>query len=144
MGTIYSISISEKKHTLKESVFEAEVSPWGIVGDAHAEPGNRQITLMNLEDFLQLQADHQLVLKPGDMAENIIVKGMDFSRLQPGTRISLGKDVLVEVSQIGKEDHPSVVTENFGVSLLPYKGLFCKVIRGGHMKVGDEAEIAQG
>lgn len=144
MGIIYSISISEKRQTLKEPLQQVVVNQLGIIGDGHAGPGDRQITLLNYEDFLEIQRGNNLVLKPGDMAENIIIKEIDFSNFRPGTRISLGREVLVEVMQIGKEDHPSVVTKNFGVSILPYKGLFCKVIQGGDMKVGDEVEIIKG
>ena len=57
---------------------------------------------------------------------------------QPGDRFRLGPDVVLEVSQIGKPDHPSVVTRTFGVSLLPHEGLFCKVIQGGTVRPGDE------
>jgi len=53
----------------------------------------------------------------------------------------LASDVVLEVTQIGKEDHPSIVTRTFGVSLLPYEGLFCKVIKGGKIKKGDSVEI---
>jgi MOSC domain-containing protein YiiM len=45
------------------------------------------------------------------------------------------------VTQIGKEDHPSVVTRTYGVSLLPYEGLFCRVLRGGAVKKGDAVEL---
>ena len=41
------------------------------------------------------------------------------------------------MSQIGKPDHPSVVTRTFGVSLLPSEGLFCKVVQGGSVQKGD-------
>ena len=59
---------------------------------------------------------------------------------QPGDRFRLGPDVVLEVSQIGKPDHPSVVTRTFGVSLLPHEGLFCKVITGGEVRPGDPVE----
>ena len=47
-----------------------------------------------------------------------------------GGRLKIGADTILEVTQVGKEDHPSVVTRTFGVSLLPYEGLFCKVLPG--------------
>ncbi|NLY72655.1 MAG: MOSC domain-containing protein [Tissierellia bacterium] len=144
MAKVYSICISEKTGTLKTPVLKARVSNLGIVGDAHAREGNRQITLMNYDDLAELSRAEGREFMPGDMAENIIVEGLDFSLCQPGTRLALGDRVVVEVSQIGKEDHPSIVTKTFGVSILPYKGLFCRVISGGELKVGDKVEIAQG
>jgi len=44
---------------------------------------------------------------------------------------------MLEVTQIGKEDHPSIVFETYGISLLPSEGLFCKVVAGGIIKKGD-------
>ena len=77
---------------------------------------------------------------PGDFAENILIDGLDLSGIKPGSQIKLGREAILEVTQIGKEDHPSVVTRTFGVSLLPYEGLFCRVIMGGKIKKGDPVE----
>ena len=64
-------------------------------------------------------------------------EGMDALDLQPGDRVRLGDRVVLEVSQVGKPDHPSVVTRTFGISLLPYEGRFCRVIQGGEVRPGD-------
>ena len=45
------------------------------------------------------------------------------------------------MTQVGKEDHPSIVSRTFGVSLLPSEGLFCVVVSGGVVKKGDTAQI---
>ena len=80
-------------------------------------------------------------MAPGDFAENFLIEGLDFSSIREGTRIRLGLDAVIEVSQIGKPDHPSIVTKTFGVSLLPKEGLFCRVITPGRICKGDTAEI---
>ena len=49
----------------------------------------------------------------------------------------------IEVSQIGKPDHPSIVTKTFGVSLLPHEGLFCRVVEPGMIKKGDAAAVVE-
>jgi len=46
----------------------------------------------------------------------------------------------MEVTQIGKENHPSIVSKTFGLSLLPSEGLFCIAITGGVIKKGDLVE----
>jgi MOSC domain-containing protein YiiM len=33
------------------------------------------------------------------------------------------------------------VTRTLGVSLLPYEGLFCRVIAGGQIQKGDKVEL---
>ena len=63
--------------------------------------------------------------------------------LQVGDRFMLGDSAVLEVTQIGKPDHPSVVTRTFGISLLPYEGRFCRVIKGGVVKKGDEVKKLQ-
>ncbi len=80
---------------------------------------------------------------PGDFAENILLEGLNFEKLKVGIKLKLGETAIIEVSQIGKEDHPSIVSRTFGVSLLPSEGLFCKVIKGGFIKKGDIVEVVQ-
>ena len=80
---------------------------------------------------------------PGDFAENISIEHMDELDLQVGDRFMLGDSAVLEVTQIGKPDHPSVVTRTFGISLLPYEGRFCRVIKGGVVKKGDEVKKLQ-
>ena len=63
------------------------------------------------------------------------------SALSVGSRLRLAKSAVLEVTQIGKEDHPSIVTKTLGVSLLPSEGLFCKVIKGGTVKKEESVEI---
>jgi MOSC domain-containing protein YiiM len=55
--------------------------------------------------------------------------------------LKIGTSAILEVTQIGKEDHPSIVSETFGISLLPGEGLFCRVLEGGLIRKGDPVEI---
>ncbi len=141
-GTIHSISISPERGQLKTEVPEARViENHGIENDGHAGDWGRQVTLLKRASVQKANREHGLNVGPGGFAENILIDGMDFSRLQAGSRIKLGDSVILEVTQVGKEDHPSVVTEKYnGVSLLPHEGLFCRVIQGGVIKKGDPAE----
>ncbi len=80
-------------------------------------------------------------ISPGQFAENLLIEGLDLTGVGVGDQLKIGSDVILEVSQIGKEDHPSVVTQTFGVSLLPYEGLFCRVLTGGMIRKGDKVEV---
>jgi len=80
-------------------------------------------------------------LQPGQLAENLLIEGMNLAQINVGGRLKIGADAVLEVTQIGKEDHPSVVTRTFGVTLLPYEGLFCRVVSGGKIKKGDPIEV---
>ena len=143
-GRIYSISTSPKRGTLKQEVETARIKKLGLEDDGHSGDWERQVTLMDYKDFILVQKEYGLSLAPGDMAENIIVQNIDFSKIREGTKIRLGAVACLEVSQIGKEDHPSVVTKAFGVSILPQKGLFCRVLKEGFIQRGDRVEIVEG
>ena len=137
-AAIYAISISGRRGELKKEIAEANiVEGFGIEGDGHGGDWDRQVTCLNWGSVVKSNAEHNLKMGPGDFAENILIENMDEMNLQPGDQFQLGESAVLEVSQIGKPDHPSVVTRTFGVSLLPYEGLFCKVIKGGMICKGD-------
>ena len=141
-GSIYSISISPERGQLKKEVSEAKlVENYGIENDGHAGDWGRQVTCLSLQSVLQSNNTNNLNMGPGDFAENLLIDGLDLSGLHVGSRLQLGGNVILEVTQIGKEDHPSIVSKTFGVSLLPSEGLFCRVIKGGKIRKGDPVEI---
>lgn len=142
MGTIYSISISPERGQLKKEVPEANlIENYGIEKDGHAGNWGRQVTCLNWDSVLKANNKHQLNAGPGDFAENILIDGFEISMLQIGSKIKLGTSAILEVTQIGKEDHPSIVSRTFGISLLPSEGLFCKVVTGGIIKKGDSVDV---
>jgi MOSC domain-containing protein YiiM len=77
---------------------------------------------------------------PGDFAENLLIDELDLSDVKIGQRFTIATNVILEVTQIGKEDGPSIVSKTFGVSLLPTEGLFCRVVKGGKIRKGDSIE----
>lgn len=141
-GKIISICISKERGVLKSEVASVKITLQGIVGDGHSGDWERQVTCLNYQSFLRAKEKHpELDLHPGSFAENITIDGIDFSEIGPGSKLLLGDSIILQVSQIGKEDHPSVVTRTYGISLLPYEGLFCKVIQGGNLVPGDIVSI---
>ncbi len=141
-ATIYSISISPERGQLKKEVPEAKViEGFGIENDGHGGDWGRQVTCLSWQSVIKANQENNLSIGPGGFAENILIDGLDFSEFLEGSRLKLGDDVILEVSQLGKEDHPSVVTRAYGgVSLLPGEGLFCRVVSGGTIRKGDPVE----
>ena len=141
-GKLYSICISPERGQLKTEVEQARViDNFGIENDGHAGDWYRQITCLRYESMLKAKQEKKLDIGPGSFAENLLIEGLDLVAIGVGGQLKIGSDVVLQVSQIGKEDHPSVVTRTLGVSLLPYEGLFCKVIKGGLIKKGDPVEV---
>ena len=80
-------------------------------------------------------------LKPGSFAENILIEGLDLSKLSVGDRVLVG-GALLEASQIGKECHTRcAIYYAAGDCIMPRLGVFCRVIRGGTARVGDCVEL---
>jgi len=141
-GTIRAISTSRSRGQLKTEVPEANlVRDHGIESDGHAGEWGRQVSCLDWASVEKANREHHQNAGPGDFAENILIEGIDLSGLSAGSRIKLGASVVLQVTQIGKEDHPSIVSKTFGVSLLPAEGVFCKVIEGGLIRKGDPVEI---
>ena len=143
MGKITAICVSERKGTQKHYVEQAEFRvDHGIVGDAHAGNWHRQVSLLCKDRIDEFKARGAKV-NDGAFGENVIVEGIDFKSLPVGTRYRSG-DVLLEMTQIGKECHSHcAIYAVMGDCIMPREGVFCKVLQGGTLKVGDELEIVE-
>lgn len=143
-GTIVSINVSDTKGVRKKPVQEARViENSGIEGDGHASSAtHRQVSLLAIESVRKMQA-MGLDVKPGDFAENITTEGLDLLALPVGTRLRIGKQVLAEVSQIGKECHtPCAIYHQAGDCVMPKEGIFVKIYTSGTIKVGDDILVS--
>ena len=141
MGKVLAVCISEKKGTEKQNVGSAKFSEdWGIENDSHAGKWHRQVSLLSyevIEDFKKTGID----IRDGAFGENIIVSGYDLKTFKPGTVIRIG-DVILELTQIGKECHSHCVIYNtVGDCIMPREGVFAVVLNGGIVKPGDKVEI---
>jgi MOSC domain-containing protein YiiM len=144
MARIIAVCRSESKGTSKTPVSEIIIKEnYGVDGDAHADcTTHRQVSLLAVESINKMRAKGFDFLKPGDFAENITTKDIDLAALPIGTMLKAGKDVLLEVTQIGKECHAAcAVRETVGDCIMPREGIFTKVIHGGKIEAGDTIEI---
>lgn len=142
-GKIVSINISDKKGVRKKPVKEVIIkTDFGIEGDAHASSKwHRQVSLLALESIKKMQA-LGLKVNPGDFAENITTEGIDLLKLPVGTKMTIGKNIEIEVSQIGKKCHARCEIYNqAGDCVMPKEGIFVKVLKGGKIKQGDEITV---
>lgn len=139
-GAVYRISVSPRKGTRKENIRQATViENRGIMGDAHAG-SKRQISLLPFEAFDTVRA-HLPEIAPGDFAENITTRGMDFSSVAVGDRLRIGTDVRLVVTQIGKECHDDCyIKRAVGQCIMPRLGVFASIVSGGSIRVGDKIE----
>ena len=141
-GKIHAVSVSDRKGEVKHNVASARLLvEHGLEGDAHAEGGIRQESLLSLASIDKMVALGAKV-KPGDFAENLTVDGLEVMTLPVGTRLRVGQDVLLEITQIGKTCHKGcAIRELVGDCVMPKEGVFARVLKEGEVTVGDAIEV---
>ena len=141
MGKVIAVCISEKKGTQKHAVPSAKFLPdWGIENDAHAGKWHRQVSLLSHDKVEAFRARGAEVAS-GAFGENLVVEGIDFAALPIGTRFPCN-DVLLELTQIGKECHSHCeIFKKMGECIMPTQGVFTRVLQGGEISEGDELVI---
>lgn len=143
MAEIVAVCISAEKGTQKFEVPAIRCKiRHGIVGDAHAGDWNRQISLLGEESVDKVRAVLP-DLPHGAFAENILTRGICLYKLPVGTRLRTG-EVLLEVTQIGKECHQGCAIRRLtGDCVMPREGIFAIVLEEGTVRAGDELEVVQ-
>ena len=141
-GKVVAVCVSEKRGVVKHPVSKVALKTGhGLVGDAHAGPWLRQVSLLATESIARIR---RLMpeLADGAFAENIVTEGVDLLGLTVGDRIGLGRGIELEVTQIGKECHAScAIREQTGDCVMPTEGVFCRVLAGGVLAAGDEVRL---
>jgi len=141
-GKVVSLAVSTKKGIPKTCVEQVVVvENHGVEGDAHAGPWHRQVSLL-AQEGIQTMVDKGLTVGFGDFAENIATEGIDWLKVPVGTRVALGGDVVIEITQIGKTCHkPCAIFHRAGDCIMPREGIFGKVVKGGVLRVGDSIDV---
>lgn len=140
MGRIHAICLSPGKGTPKTAREHAIlVAGHGLEGDAHAGDWHRQVSILPLEHVEDFRAKGAEVVS-GDFGENLVISGLNWAGLRLGDRIRCG-DALLEITQFGKECHDRCrIYQTMGDCIMPRHGIFARVIEGGGITIGDEAE----
>lgn len=136
-----SLNVSLTKGTAKHPVLEVVVDKLGIVGDAHAGPWHRQVSLLSQECIDRFSRQLGRPIGPGEFGENITFGGMLSSAVSPLDRLSFG-DVELEVAQIGKKCHGTgcAIFQQAGKCVMPADGVFARVLQPGKIRQGARGE----
>jgi MOSC domain-containing protein YiiM len=146
----------------KEVHDSGEITTWGIPGDKHygetrvsrgrTVPNNRPITVLGAEGLRDACERLGIESIPaGGLGENLLVEGLgDLSDVQPGDELhvrSADGEAGPALKVFKQNDpcsnlqvyHKMMVKELFGK-----RGLLCKVLREGTVRVGDTVELVRG
>ena len=144
-GKVLAINISKEKGVRKANVERScLLTGFGLKDDAHGGPWHRQVSLLAMESIAKM-VKLGLKVGPGDFAENITTEGLDLPAIPIGTRFTIGKDSLLEVTQIGKVCHTRcAIYYQAGDCVMPKEGIFARVLQGSDIRVGDEIHVLSG
>ncbi len=144
-GKIVAISISKKRGIPKSNVPSAKlIDNYGIEGDSHAGSWHRQVSFLAIESIDKMRKAGLPGLRPGAFAENITTEFIDIPHLSIGSKIKIGKEAVLEVTQIGKECHTKcAIFVKVGDCVMPKEGIFAKVIKPGEIFTGDPVRVEE-
>ena len=139
MGKVLAVCVSKKKGTSKGRVGEAILKEnYGLVGDAHAGGGLRQVSLLANESLKEMKKKG-IKIGCGGFGENLTTTEIEVTNLLVGARLRIGESALLEITQIGKTcQKPCEIYKNLGDCILPSQGVFARVLSGGKVKKGDK------
>ena len=81
-------------------------------------------------------------LRPGAFAENITTEFIDIPNIKIGSKIRIGKDAVLEITQIGKECHTKcAIFVKLGDCVMPREGIFARVIKPGKIFTNDDVIV---
>lgn len=116
----------------------------GIAGDLKGGHPKRQLNVMSYETLQRLRVEG-FKTAPGQMGEQLVLKGLDVDALKAGEQLQIGAEARIEVLEPrtgcdrfrriqGKD--PQLVQGRMGV--------MAKVVAGGVIRVGDPVQVLQG
>ena len=125
--------------TEDKMVFEKSM---GIVGDHHADGGERQISIVTVSEraWMEKQTVKGFCFKK--YKENMLLDGMDLAGCQTGDLLKCG-DVVLELTGVIKSCYPDLCkfAEHKDDCILAGSSRFAKVRAGGTIEVGMSVEI---
>lgn len=153
-GRIFQLSCSGGG-VPKRAVREAFLSETGLEGDRQADRRyhggpDRAVCLFPLELIVELQGEGHPIY-PGSAGENVTVSGLDWARLEPGARLALGDEAVVEIT--GYTSPCSKIAASFRggefkrISQKVHPGdsrLYARILRPGRLAVGQPVTLLNG
>ena len=141
-GKIIAVCIGKKRKDPKKIVLGAiAIKDYGLKGDVHAGRDHKQVSILSLDSFKKNKKEHP-TLKYGDLCENLVVDGIRLYKFSIGTKIKIGKEVILGITQVGKDHDVTLIRNKKPVeSILTSEGVFASVLNGGTIMPMDTLEV---
>jgi MOSC domain-containing protein YiiM len=141
-GKVVGVCASQRRTDPKKNVGKGHLQKgFGLVGDSHAGT-EKEVSLLTIESIQRLSKETGISAGPGCFAENITTEGIDLTSLPIGSDLRIG-EATVTVIQIGKDPSQAHTYTYQGYSILPKEGVFCKIVEGGKIKIGNNINLTE-
>jgi MOSC domain-containing protein YiiM len=112
----------------------------GIEGDRKAGHNrNRQLNILSAE-WLEARRAEGYRAGPGEFGEQLIVRGLDVLALQPGDRLRIGDEAVIEMTKPRTGCSRLEAAQGRQVTCGPI-GMLARVVAGGTIQVGDPVQV---
>lgn len=138
MARIVSIQLCPGHREPMQPVDQATlITGVGLEGDKHAAPASlRQVLLADRE------ALDEVAVAPGTIKENLTVEGLNVMGLAVGTRLRLGAQAVLEITNVCEPCfRMDEIRMGLKDELVGRRGMVSRVIQGGSIRIGDPISI---
>lgn len=136
---ISGIFISKQRHTPMLPLTETEIiADWGLKDDRKARAGSKRQVLLVDEATLQ-----SVDLQPGDLNENLTVRGLDVNTLEPGQQVRVGDALLEVTGPCTVCGELETVRSGLKEDLRDRRGVLTRVLATGTVRLGDALTIEE-
>ena len=134
---IVALHLSHASRAPLQTVQSAEaLTDRGLDGDRHARPGNRRSVLFMEQETLDAHG-----LTPGDVREQVTVRGLDLNGLVFGSRLKVGSAVFEVAGPCAPCQRMEELRAGLRQALEGRRGRFVRVVEAGTVSVGDAVEV---
>ena len=134
---IVALHLSHASRAPLQTVQSAEaLTDRGLDGDRHARPGNRRSVLFMEQETLDAHG-----LTPGDVREQVTVRGLDLNGLVFGSRLKVGSAVFEVAGPCAPCQRMEELRAGLRQALEGRRGRFVRVVEAGTLSVGDAVEV---
>lgn len=136
-ATVSGLFMSTERGAAQTPLDQATIiADWGLQHDRKARAGSKRQVYLVDEGTLQ-----SVDLQPGDLHENITVRGLNVNALQPGQQLRLGGALLEITMPCTVCGELEQVRPGLKEALRGRRGVLAQVVEGGVVHVGDPLVI---
>jgi len=152
MAEVFSICI-QKEESLDEPPYHYNRMPVGRVNlrEGHGIDGDlkaghhpkRQLNIMS-QEMLNVLSDEGFRTNPGEMGEQLIIKGLDVDNLDEGTQLRIGAEAIVTVHKQREPCEWLAKIQGKSLKLAEGRvGVMASVTASGKVRVGDRVAVVK-